>query len=138
MNSSGLHATAPDIDWPRRTVLIFAVALGVRWAYALAVQATLGRSGLLGPDSVGYSMLAAEFVASASLNMPTGFAWLGPDAGLMPLFFLCLAAAHAIAGTSGDLVFVLAQCVIDAFTCVVVASMARAIDPRIATAANMG
>lgn len=137
MDTSGLQTKAPDNDWPRRTGLVFAVALGVRWVYALVVHATLGREGLLGPDSVGYSMLAADFVAGAALTMPAGFAWLGPEPGLMPLFFLCLAAAHAIAGSSGDLFFVLAQCLVDASTCVVVASMARAIDPRIATAAGM-
>lgn len=137
MNSTRPLSREPADAWPRRAALVFVVALGVRLAYVLAVLAVQGRNGLLGPDSVGYSMMAVEFVEGAARSMPMGFAWLGPDPGLMPLFFLALAAMHAIAGSGGDLAFVLAQGVVDACTCVVIAAMARELDPRIATAAGM-
>jgi 4-amino-4-deoxy-L-arabinose transferase-like glycosyltransferase len=109
----------------------------LRWSYALAVHAVLGREGLLGADSFGYSVMASEFVGRAAQSLPSGFAWLGPDPGLMPVFFLSLAAAHAVAGNGGDLVFVLVQGVVDASACVIVASIARCIDDRIGFAAGM-
>lgn len=137
MTRPRLQSREPADNWSRHAAFVFAIALCVRWTYSLAVLAVLGWDGLLGPDSVGYSMMAADFVAGAARSMPTGFAWLGPDPGLMPLFFLALSATHAIAGSGGDLVFVLAQGIIDACTCVVIAAMARELDPRIATAAGM-
>lgn len=125
-------------DIPRsRLAAIFFLALAIRWIYTLAIYAWLGRPGLLGPDSVGYARMAAEFADTLVRGSPQGFGWLGPDLALMPLFFWLLSLAHLLAGDAGAIAFVLAQAVVDSATCLIIAGAAAAIDRRYAFAAGI-
>lgn len=110
---------------PARTlILIFVVAVAVRWAYAAGIYAGFGEAGLKGPDSAGYLVLGRALAASLSAGTMTGWDWLGPDISLMPVFPWLLALHILVAGDGGALAYVLTQGVIDAGTAVLVALIA--------------
>ncbi len=121
----------------RRTLwIIFGVALLVRLAYTLATYAALGPDGLLAPDSQSYLTKASQFVDAARAGALSGWDWLGPDTGLMPMVIWFLGAAQALTGAVGPLAPALLQGGIDALTCVVIAQMAATLDPRLASPAG--
>ena len=120
----------------RSLAWLFVVALAVRALYALALHAFAGADGLKGPDSHGYLLLARGFADAVAAGNVAGWAWLGPDLSLMPLFTWALAFAVGLAGESAPLAFVLAQAPIDAGTCLLVAGIACHVAPRAALAAG--
>ncbi len=120
----------------RALAWLFVVALALRVVYALALHAFSGAEGLKGPDSHGYLVLARGFADAVAAGKVAGWGWLGPDLSLMPVFTWALAAAVALAGDSAPLAFVLAQGVVDAGTCLLVAGIARQIAPRAALPAG--
>lgn len=115
-----------------RTIVLFLVALGIRWAYALITLAFAGLEGLKLGDSHGYLVMAEGIAKAMVAGRVGGWGWLGPDLSLMPLFTWSLTAHVAVAGTWAALTYVLAQGVLDAGTCVAVFGIAWTIDRRIA------
>jgi len=110
---------------PARTlVLIFVVAVAVRWAYAAGMYAGFGEDGLKGPDSGGYLVLGRAFADSIRAGTLAGWNWLGPDISLMPVFPWLLALHILFAGDGGAFAYVLTQGVIDGGTAVLVTLIA--------------
>ena len=116
----------------RALVCLFAIALALRWAYVGAFYALFGADGLKGPDSEGYLVLARGFADAVAAGKIAGWAWLGPDLSLMPLFTWTIALHSALAGELSALTFVLFQGAFDAGTCLLVAGIARMVVPRAA------
>lgn len=131
---NGADATPPPSA--RSLVWLFVAALAVRVLYAVALHAFAGADGLKGPDSYSYLLIAREVADAFAAGNVSGWAWLGPDLSLMPLFTAALAFAVAVAGDSAPLAFVLFQGAADAGTCLFVAGIARQIAPRAALAAG--
>lgn len=117
----------------RAVLVVFLVALGVRLAYLWAVYD--GTSSLLQPDSPTYLLLARDFIDTGGFNTLTGLG-VEPETERMPLYVLWLAAFRAGVGTDA-LWPVLGQAVIDALTCVLIALIARRLDPRLAWPAGL-
>ncbi len=63
----------------RTLVLIFVVALVVRWAYAAGIYAGFGEDGLKGPDSGGYLVFGRAFADGLHAGTIAGWNWLSPD-----------------------------------------------------------
>lgn len=120
----------------RSLVLLFAIALALRWGYAFAFYSMLGADGLKGPDSEGYLILARGFADAIAAGKVAGWGWLGPDLSLMPFFTWAITLDAMLAGELAPLAFVLAQGVFDAGTCVLVAGIARLVSPRAALGAG--
>jgi len=120
----------------RALVWLFVIALALRGLYVLAIYAFAGTEGLKGPDSHAYLQLARGFADGVAAGKVAGWAWLGPDVSLMPLFTWSLAGFVGIAGDAAPLAFVLAQGAVDAGTCLLIAGIARHIAPRAALAAG--
>jgi 4-amino-4-deoxy-L-arabinose transferase-like glycosyltransferase len=104
---------------------LFTTALAVRIAYVAAIVAVGGRDALLSNDSYGFLLNAATLAEQFGSGMPSGWTWLGPDTGVMPVFPLILAGFSAVFGASAAFAFVAAQAVADSLTCVVVAGIAQ-------------
>lgn len=111
---------------------IFAIAVSLRWIYALILFAAMGEAGLKGADSVGYLEFAHDFAAVILSGGAHGLDWLGPNPSAMPLFTWLLALHSALFGALAPLSYVLMQGLFDAGTCVLVYAMARTIDQRYA------
>ena len=121
--------------WPM-ALKLFAFALALRWAYSAGMYAAYGDPGLMIGDSNGYVDLAHRFAAAIAAGDLGGWAWLGPDLSLMPLFTWAI-ALHALAlGSLLPLGFVVTQGALDAGTCVLVYLIARSFGERIARAAG--
>lgn len=120
----------------RALLRLFAVALAVRLAYAIAMHVFGGADALKGPDSHGYLILARGFADAIAAGKVTGWAWLGPDLSLMPLVTWAMTFSVMLAGENAPLAFVLGQGVFDAGTCLFVAGIARLILPRAALPAG--
>ena len=115
--------------------LVFLGAVAIRWGYDIALFATMGRSGLMGADSYGY-LAGAQTMAAAALNGTLhGWAWLGADPGVMPLYPWFLSANVAVFGSLAPLTAAMIQGLIDGGTCLLIYALARSIDARIALAA---
>jgi 4-amino-4-deoxy-L-arabinose transferase-like glycosyltransferase len=132
MNGSGA-ASRPST---RALVRLFAIALAVRWIYAIAFYGIFGADGLKGQDSHSFLILVRDLTEAVAAGRVAGWAWLGPDLSLMPLFTWTLALHHAIAGALAPFTFVFFQGVFDAGTCLLVAGIARMVAPRAALLAG--
>jgi 4-amino-4-deoxy-L-arabinose transferase-like glycosyltransferase len=131
---SEASATPPPAG--RALAWLFLVALTLRWAYAGALYALFGADGVKGPDSTGYLVLARSFVDAVAAGKVAGWAWLGPDLSLMPLFTWTIALHTALAGEWAALSFVLFQGAVDAGTCLFVVGIARLAVPPAALPAG--
>lgn len=116
----------------RRVVTLFAVALAIRWTYALVMVAAAGTEGLKIGDSHGYLAMADHYARAIASGQVQGWGWIGPDPSIMPVFTWILTAHVAIAGPWAPLTYVIMQGAIDAGTCVAIFGIARAVDERIA------
>ena len=111
---------------------IFVAAVAIRWSYDIALYAFMGRDGLMVADSYGY-LRDAETMAKALLTGTLhGWAWLGSDLGVMPLYPWFLTLNVALFGSLAPLTSTLMQGLIDGATCLLVFRIAQSIDPRIA------
>lgn len=111
---------------------IFAGALALRWANALILFAWMGEEGVKGPDSSPFLAVMRDFAAAVADGKVTGWQWLGPTTGLMPLFMWLLTLHALVAAPFDALTYVLMQGLFDAGTCVIVLEIARRFDPRMA------
>jgi 4-amino-4-deoxy-L-arabinose transferase-like glycosyltransferase len=114
---------------------IFFSALAIRWAYALALFATMGEPGLKGVDSYTYVEVAHQFAEALAAGSVHGWDWVGPHTAIMPLYNGFVSLSVLLFGNLGPLASVLAQSALDSATCVLVFFIARLIDPRFAVAA---
>ncbi len=114
---------------------IFLAAVAIRWVYDVALFAAMGREGLMGADSHGYLAAAQTMVAQASAGTLGGWAWLGADPGVMPIYPLFLALNVALFGSLAPLTGAMLQGVLDGVTCLMIYRLAQLIEPRFATAA---
>ena len=121
----------------RPRVAIFAGALALRWTYALILFAWMGEAGLKGPDSTLFLTVMRDFASAIADGTVTGWQWLGPTPGLMPLFMWLLSLHALVAAPFDALTYVLMQGLFDAGTCVIVHEIARRFDPRIALPAGI-
>jgi len=117
----------------RRAIALFAIALGIRWAYVLITFGIAGLEGLKLGDSHRYLAVVSDFVNALAAHRVAGWQWLGPDVSLMPLATWSLTVHVAVAGAWAPLTYTLAQGVLDAGTCVAVFGIAKAFDDRIAS-----
>ncbi len=129
-------APPPEGSGARTLWTIFLAALVVRLTYTLATYAALGPKGLLRDDSLGYLRMGAEFTERLWSGTLGGWNWLGPHLEIMPLHMWLTAAAMSVTGSSGPLAPVLAQGVLDAATCVVIALLAGSLDRRLLSPAG--
>jgi hypothetical protein len=111
---------------------IFFGAVAIRWAYDIALFAAMGRDGLMGADSRGYLGNAEIMAADLMQGSVHGWAWLGADLGVMPLYPWQVTLNVTVFGSLAPLTTVLMQGVIDAGTCLLVYRIAKEIDPRFA------
>lgn len=116
---------------------LFALALVLRWAYGAGMYAAFGDQGLMIGDSNGYVDLARRFAAAFRAGDLSGWAWLGPELSLMPLFTWAITLHALMLGSMLPLGFVLTQGVLDAWTCVLVYLIARSFGERSARAAGI-
>jgi 4-amino-4-deoxy-L-arabinose transferase-like glycosyltransferase len=124
-------------DLRRAYLAVFAAALVVRFTYVLLTFFHLGPDGLMGPDSYGYLATADEFTNRLRSGGLQGWAWLGPDASLMPAYLWFLTGAMTVSMDTGPLAPVLLQGVVDAATCVVIALLAGVVDRRLIMPAGL-
>jgi 4-amino-4-deoxy-L-arabinose transferase-like glycosyltransferase len=117
-------------DRSKPLLWIFASALAIRWAYAFAVFAAMGKSGLMGPDSYSQIDNAHAFAASIVAGTAQGWDWLGPSLITMPLFNWLLTLHALVFGLHAPFTYVLMQGMIDAGTCLLVYSLAATFDER--------
>jgi 4-amino-4-deoxy-L-arabinose transferase-like glycosyltransferase len=117
--------------------MIFLGAVAIRWSYDIALYLTMGQDGLMGADSHGYLLNAQTMAAQALHGKLRGWAWLGADLGVMPLYPWFVAANVALFGAATPLTTVLAQGLIDGGTCLIIYLIAASIDVRIAIAAGV-
>lgn len=111
---------------------VFAFALALRWAYALALFIAMGPPGLLGPDSIAYLANAESFSAKFAAGALSGWDWLGPQLDTMPLFAWAITLTALVAGSWTALAWILIQGAIDAGTCLFVYGIAGSLAPRFA------
>ena len=125
--------TAQSSERTRRLLwLVFLGAVAIRWGYDIVLFVTMGRNGLMGADFHGY-LADAQTMAAAALNGTLhGWAWLGADPGVMPLYPWFLSANVALFGQLAPLTAAMAQGALDGGTCLLVYALARSIDGRIA------
>ncbi len=116
---------------------IAGAALVVRLAYTLITYASLGPDGLLGPDSSFYLSYGRGLAARIDGGALNDWAWLGPDTGLMPFYPWFLAVANLLAGGATPLLAVLAQGVIDALGCALIAALAGRLDGALVVPAGI-
>src|ERR1051325_1620606 len=117
--------------------MVFAIAVAVRWTYAIALYQAFGANGLMIADSFGYMTNAQEIAAKLSAGTLHGWDWLGSDLSTMPLFVWLLAANVQAFGELAPLIGALSQGVIDGGSCVVVCAIASQIAPRYALACGI-
>jgi len=111
---------------------IFFGALAIRWLYDVVLFVAMGRAGLMGADSRGY-LDNAEIMAGKLIHAGVhGWAWLGADTGIMPLYPWLVTLNAALFGSLAPLTTVSMQGIIDAGTCLLVYKIAERINPRIA------
>lgn len=122
---------------PRTLALVFAAALAVRLLYDFALYLGFGAPGLLGPDSTGYLVLGRTFAAALAAGTIEGWALLGPDLSLMPLFTWALTFVVWAGGDAAPLIFASGQALLDAGTCACVAAIAAQFSPRLAIWAGL-
>jgi 4-amino-4-deoxy-L-arabinose transferase-like glycosyltransferase len=125
----------------RRPILwkIFAVALAIRWLYALLAFAAMGDAGLETLDSTTYVSNAHKLAQAVQSGALHGWQWIGsgPDTFAMPLFAWTIGLHALLFGKWTALAFVLTQGCIDAATCLVIYGIAEMLDPSIATFAGI-
>jgi len=114
---------------------IFFSALAIRWIYTLVLFAAMGEAGLKGVDSYTYVEVAHQFAEAIAAGSVHGWDWLGPNTIIMPLYNALISLSDLLFGKFGPLAYVLAQCVFDSATCVLVFLIAQSIEPRSAVAA---
>lgn len=116
---------------------IFVGALAIRWIYDIVLFAAMGQAGLMGADSRGY-LGNAEIMAVQLMNSRLhGWAWLGSDLGVMPLYPWLVTLNVVLFGGLASLTTVMMQGVIDAGTCLLVYCVAKTVDERIALPAAL-
>jgi 4-amino-4-deoxy-L-arabinose transferase-like glycosyltransferase len=113
---------------------IFAAAIAIRWAYALALFVTMGDLGFMSEDAVGYVHRAHEFADAIRVGSVHGFQWLGFDPVLMPFYYWLITPHALLFGRLLPLTYVLSQGVLDSATCVAIYGVAHSISPRYARA----
>jgi len=111
---------------------IFLGALAIRWGYDAALFAAMGREGLMGADSYGYLANAQAMAVEALNGTLRGWAWLGADLGVMPLYPWFIALNVAVFGSFAPLTTVMQQGLMDTCTCYLVFLIARTLHERIA------
>jgi len=111
---------------------LFLGALAIRWVYDVALFAAMGQAGLMGADSRGYLRNAEIMAAQIMQGAVHGWAWLGSDLGVMPLYPWLVTLNVALFGHLAPLTAVIMQGAIDAATCLLVYRIAKSIDPRFA------
>ena len=113
---------------------IFAVALAIRWLYALLAFASMGDTGLETLNSTTYVSNAHELAQAIQSGTLHGWQWIGadPDTFTMPLFAWTVGLHALVFGKWATLAFVLTQGCIDAATCLVICGIAEMLDPRMA------
>ena len=104
---------------------IFFGAFAIRWIYDFALFATMGPAGVTGPDSRGYLSDGGTLVIGLLQGNLHGWAWLGPDPGVMPLYPWIAMLNFAFAGKLAPLTIVLVQGIIDSGTCLLVYRIAE-------------
>lgn len=123
--------TPPSL--PRSTVLrIFLAALVVRWTYALVLYAFMGDDGLKGMDSIAYAAQAQSFAQAVRAGTIHGSEWLGQAPYTMPLYQWLTSLPFILFGNGGATAYILMQSAFDSGTCVLVYSIAQALDRRLA------
>jgi 4-amino-4-deoxy-L-arabinose transferase-like glycosyltransferase len=111
---------------------IFIAAVAIRWVYALSQFVVMGGAGLQEPDSVGYLAGAHELAQAITDGSLHGAQWLGFSTVTMPLYAWFI-GLHALAfGKMVVLASVFTQGVLDAGTCLLIHSIAKTLNPRIA------
>lgn len=116
---------------------LFLFALSIRWAYTLAIYATMGDGGIVIADGHGYMSDARRLVELLRAGTLQPGQWLGTDLSTMPVFSWLL-ALHVLAfGSQGAFAYVLTQGALDATTCLFVYGMAAAIADRFALPAGI-
>jgi hypothetical protein len=111
---------------------IFAAALVVRWTYALILYGTMGDSGLLGADSVGYLKWVEGFLAQARGGSLRALDFVSPHLSLMPLAPWLWVGCIVAFGSFAVLAFVLLQGAFDAGTCLLIGGAAGSFNERFA------
>ncbi len=111
---------------------VFFGALALRWLYAIALFAAMGQAGLTAADLRGYLGNAEIMAAQLMHGELHGWAWLGLDAGRMPLYPWLVTLNFLLFGSLAPLTTVLVQGVIDSATCLLVHRIGKSLDPRIA------
>jgi hypothetical protein len=111
---------------------IFIAAVAIRWGYDIALYAFMGRDGLMVADSYGYLSNAETMAKDLLSGGLHGWAWLGSDLGVMPLYPWFLTLNVAFFGALAPLTSALMQGLIDSTVCLLVFRIAQSIDPRIA------
>lgn len=120
---------------PRIRSVVWAIVLGavaIRWSYDVVLFVTMGREGLMGADSHGYLANAQTMVSEALNGKLHGWAWLGSDLSVMPLYPWLLAVNIATFSAFAPLSTVMQQGLIDAGTCFLVFLIARTLHESIA------
>jgi hypothetical protein len=116
---------------------IFLAALAIRWGYASVLFASMGVSGLIGNDSLGYLAGADIFAKAIAAGAVHGAEWFGPQGYAMPLFQWVIALCALAFGTHAPFAYVLLQGLLDACTCILIYRIAFEIDPRFAAPAGV-
>lgn len=139
MNESQFKEPTLEASMPQQTShtlwKIFISAVAIRWGYDIALYTLMGRDGLMGADSYGY-LAGAEAMAKDLLNGTLrGWAWLGSDLGVMPLYPWFLTLNVVLFGSLASLTSAMMQGLIDGATCLLIFQIAKSIDPRAASPA---
>ena len=108
---------------------VFLGALAIRWLYDVVLFAAMGPAGLMGADSHGY-LRNAEIMAAKLLDGALhGWAALGSDLSVMPLYPWLLTLNIVTFGSLAPLTVVMLQGAIDSVTCLLIYKIADSIDP---------
>ncbi len=108
-------------------------ALALRWLYAIALFAAMGKAGLTAADSRGY-LSDAKIMAAQLMHGES--AWLGVarvrHAASCRIYPWLVTLNVLLFGKIAPLTIVLLQGAIDSVTCLLIYRIGKAIDPRIA------
>lgn len=135
MSSTTTSSAHPPAPWHTVTTLLklFLAALALRWGYDLLVFAFVGQGGFMIADSQAYLEDGQALVSSAAGNGLHGWAWLGPDLHVMPLYQWFVAVNVALFGSSAPLSTVMMQGLLDSGSCLLIYLIANCLNQHIAT-----